>query len=140
MIKDSIIKLPDTKTGPREVYLGKKATRILDMQPRTNTQWVFPWIKDPTQPRDNIDQFWRDIRKMVDIEDVRVHDLRHTFASHAVIKGVTIPMVSKLRGHRKTSMTLRYTHVSEKDTEAAAERIGSILLGLLYSKIQKVPL
>ena len=47
MIKGGIIKLPDTKTGPREVYPGRKAIRILDKQPKTNSPWVFPWITDP---------------------------------------------------------------------------------------------
>ena len=74
------------------------------------------------------------MRERADIADVRVHDLRDTFASHAVIKGVTIPMVSKLLGHRKTSITLRYTHVSDKDTAAAAERVGAALQGLLRGK------
>ena len=136
MIRDGIIKIPDTKTGQREVYLSKKAISILERQPRNGTRWVFPWIKDPKLPRNNIDQYWRDMRERAGIEDVRVHDLRHTFASHAVIKGVTIPMVSKLLGHRKTSMTLRYTHVSDKATEVAAERIGATLQELLRGACQ----
>ena len=62
---------------------------------------------------------------------MRSHDLRHTFASHAVMKGVGVPMVSKLLGHRKTAMTLRYTHVADKDAEEAAERVGVALWEML---------
>ena len=75
---------------------------------------------------------------MAGIEDVRVHDLRHTYASHVIIKVVTVPMVSKLLGHRKTSMTLRYTHVSDQDTIEAAERIGATLRDFLQGKMPKL--
>ena len=54
---------------------------------------------------------------------MRLHDLRHTFASHAVLQGVPLPVVSRLLGHKQPSMTLRYAHVGDRETEAAAERI-----------------
>ena len=55
---------------------------------------------------------------------MRLHDLRHTFASHAVLQGIPLPVVSRLLGHKQPSMTLRYAHVGDRETEAAAERIG----------------
>ena len=61
------------------------------------------------------------------IEDVRLHDLRHTFASHAVLQGIPLPVVSRLLGHKRPSMTLRYAHVGDRETEAAAERIGTAI-------------
>lgn len=134
MIQGDTIKFPDTKTGPREVHLTSKARNLIKAQPRTGSPWVFPSKRNPNRPRNTVHEFWVDIRKRADIEDVRVHDLRHTFASHAVIKGVSVPMVSKLLGHRKTAMTLRYTHVADKDAEAAAERIGATLNALLKGK------
>ena len=70
---------------------------------------------------------WRSVRKRAGIEDVRLHDLRHSFASHAVLRGVPLPVVSRLLGHKRPSMTLRYAHVSDRETEAAAERIGSAI-------------
>ena len=60
------------------------------------------------------------MRKLAVIEDVRLHDLRHTFASHAV--GVPLPVAARLFGHRDVRMTLRYAHVADRDIEAAAER------------------
>ena len=61
------------------------------------------------------------------IEDVRLHDLRHSVASHAVMHGVPVPVVSRLLGHTNPQMTLRYAHLSNRDIEAAAERIGAAL-------------
>ena len=58
---------------------------------------------------------------------MRLHDLRHTFASHAVLQGIPLPVVSRLLGHKRPSMTLRYAHVSDRETEAAAERIGAAI-------------
>ena len=58
------------------------------------------------------------------IEDVRLHDLRHTHASHAVMNGVPVPVVSQLLGHKNVRMTLRYAHLGDREIEAAAERVG----------------
>ena len=58
---------------------------------------------------------------------MRIHDLRHTYASHAVLQGVPLPVVSRLLGHKNPGMTLRYAHVGDRETEAAAERIGAAI-------------
>lgn len=63
--------------------------------------------------------------------DVRLHDLRHTFASYAVIDGHSIPMVASLLGHKKVAMTLRYTHVGDDVVEQAAEKLGEIFKGIV---------
>jgi site-specific recombinase XerD len=60
----------------------------------------------------------------VKLDDVRIHDLRHSFASEAVRQGISLPVISKLLGHSNLEMTMRYTHLSTEDIEAAAERIG----------------
>ena len=67
------------------------------------------------------------MRAEADLCDVRLHDLRHSFASHAVLQGVPLPVVSRLLGHKRPGMTLRYAHVGERETEAAAERIGAAI-------------
>ena len=56
-----------------------------------------------------------------------IHDICHTFASHAVLQGIPLPVVSRLLGHKHPSMTLRYAHVGDRETEAAAERIGTAI-------------
>ena len=67
------------------------------------------------------------MRREAGIEDVRLHTLRHTVASHAVMHGVPVPVVSRLLGHSNPQMTLRYAHLADRDVEAAAERIGEQL-------------
>ena len=70
---------------------------------------------------------WHRIRCRARIKDVRLHNLRHSFASHAVLQGIPLPVVSRLLGHKRPSMTLRYAHVGDRETEAAAERIGAVI-------------
>ena len=76
-------------------------------------------------------KLWNSVRKEAGIEDVRLHDLRHTYASYAVLQGVPLPVVSRLLGHKHPSMTMRYAHVGDRETEATAERIGSAIVKAL---------
>ena len=119
-----------SKTGPRKVYLNSEARRIIERQRRTGNDHVFPSPSDPTLPISRSMQLWFTLRKRADIEDVRLHDLRHNFASQAVLNGVPLPTVARLLGHHQVSMTLRYAHVADKDVEAAAERIGMAITAI----------
>ena len=123
-VRGDTLRLADSKTGPRRIFLCARARVILERQPKSGSEFVFPALENPSQARSTELSLWRKVRKEAGIEGVRLHDLRHTFASHAVIRGVSLPVVSRLLGHAKTSMTLRYAHVRDRDTEAAAERIG----------------
>lgn len=130
-VKEDTLFLKDSKTGPRTVLLNAQAKGILDLQPRTGSSYVFPSPVDSSQPRSTELSLWRKVRRQAGIADVRLHDLRHTFASHAILQGVPVPVVSHLLGHSGTRMTLRYAHVSDPDTEAAAERIGVAIAAML---------
>ena len=123
--------LTDSKTGPRTVYLNTKAQAIIERQPRTGSPYVFPSADDPMKPLSQNYAVWSLVRKRAGIEDVRLHDLRHTYASHAVMQGIPLPTVAKLLGHRHVSMTLRYAHVADRDVEAAAERIGKAMTEIM---------
>lgn len=119
--------LMDSKTGPRTVLLNLQAKKILARQPKLGSKYVFPDPRDIGRHRSDELSLWRKIRCEAGIADVRLHDLRHTFASHAVMRQVPLPVVSRLLGHRKAEMTFRYAHVSDKETQMAAERIGVAL-------------
>ena len=123
-IDGNTLNLVDAKGGPRTVLLSAPARAILDLQPRSGSAYVFPSPLDPVRPLSSGLPLWRSVRKRAGIEDVRLHDLRHTFASHAVLRGIPLPVVSRLLGHKRPSMTLRYAHVGDRETEAAAERSG----------------
>ena len=111
-VRDDMLALADSKTGPRTVPLGSRARDILDRQPRNGSPFVFPSLLDPARPRNPDLRFWYRIRSEAGIEDVRLHDLRHTMASHAVMNGVPVPVVSRLLGHSNVQMTMRYAHLA----------------------------
>ena len=123
-VQDDILVLADSKTGPRTVPLNTQARRILERQPRGPSSFVFPSPRDLARPRGPNLPLWYPVRREAGIEDVRLHDLRHTHASHAVMNGVPVPVVSRLLGHSNVSMTLRYAHLGDREIEAAAERVG----------------
>ena len=117
--------LADAKTGPRRVPLSARAQAIIARQPRGESPFVFPSPQDAARPRTSDLTLWNTVRREAGIEDVRLHDLRHSVASVAVMHGVPVPVVSRLLGHTNPQMTLRYAHLADRDVEAAAERIGA---------------
>ena len=127
--------LDDSKTGPRTVPLGSRARAILDRQPRGGSAFLFPSLLDPDRPRGPDLPLWYRVRREAGIEDVRLHDLRHTFASHAVMNGVPVPVVSRMLGHANVQMTMRYAHLADRDVEAAAERIGAAMARIAANKL-----
>ncbi len=130
-VREDGLALTDAKTGPRTVPLGSGARAILDRQPRTGSPFVFPSPCDPARPRSPDLPLWYRVRREAGIGDVRLHDLRHTMASHAVMNGVPVPVVSRLLGHSSVRMTLRYAHLADRDIEAAAERVGQAMSAVL---------
>ena len=127
-VQGDMLMLADSKTGPRKVPLNSQARRILGRQPRGESPFVFPSARNPSRPRHPDLNLWYRVRKEAGIEDVRLHDLRHTVASHAVMNGVPVPVVSRLLGHSNVRMTLRYAHLGDREIEAAAERVGRAIV------------
>ena len=123
--------LADSKAGPRRVPLNSQARTVLGRQPRTESPCVFPSPLDSSRPRSRELSIWDRVRQEAGIEDVRLHDLRHTHASHAVMNGVPVPVVSRMLGHSNVRMTLRYAHLGDREIEAEAERIGAVIAGLM---------
>ena len=75
----------------------------------------------------NIRKPWYRIRKAANIEGVRIHDLRHSFASIAVSGGLTLPLIGKLLGHKKSATTERYAHLADNPVRAANEQVARLL-------------
>ena len=128
-VDEAALNLADSKTGPRKVFLNAQARSIIERQPRAESPYVFPLPAG--RSRSGNLALWNKVKMRAGLEDVRLHDLRHTFASHAVMQGVPLPVVARLLGHRNVRMTLRYAHVADRDVEAAAERIGAAISALL---------
>ena len=126
-VDGAVLKLAETKTGPRTVWLSEAARAILAHQPRTASPYVFPSPKDPARSHSDTMGLWYRARKEAGLDDVRLHDLRHTVASQAVARGIALSTVARILGHADPRMTLRYAHVSDRDVQAAAERIGKTI-------------
>jgi integrase len=79
----------------------------------------------------NLEKPWRRIRAKAGLADVRLHDLRHSFASVAVGLGEGLPMIGKLLGHTQTQTTARYAHLAADPIKAATERVGAAIAGMM---------
>ncbi len=121
----SSIFLPDSKTGRKVVYLSAPAVRVLSLIPRVdgNPYVIIGSIGGSYLV--NIDKVWRHVREAAHLPDVRLHDLRHSFASVAVANGLSLPIIGALLGHKEASTTARYAHLSADPLRAANEIIAS---------------
>jgi len=126
----SRLELADSKTGARIVTLAAPAVQILAGLERTGT-YVFPDPADLRQPLRNVDWSWVRTRNRADLADVRLHDLRHGFASVGAMGGLSLIMLGKLLGHKDSRSTARYAHVSADPLREAADRIASQLQSAL---------
>jgi integrase len=126
-VKGRRLLLHDSKTGPRTVWLGDEARMLLEaLERRGATEPVF-WNKLTGRPIRDISTFWYDVRAEAGLPGVRLHDLRHSFASHAAAKSETLPMIGKLLGHAKIATTSRYAHLDDGHVLDGIERIGRLL-------------
>ena len=124
------------RRGRGTAPLNSQARHILDRQPRSTSPFVFPSPRDASRPRCPDLALWDRVRKEAGIEDVRLHDLRHTHPSHAVMNGVPVPVVSRLLGHSNVRMTLRYAHLGDREIGDAAERIGAAIAQVMAGQTE----
>ena len=132
-VKDDCIELPDAKTGGRVVPLGPEARTILAGLPREDDN---PWVIAGRLPGSHITDLqkpWRRIRARAGLEDVRIHDLRHSYASRALALGESLTMIGKLLGHTQVQTTARYAHLARDSIQTAAARITGSIGGNLSS-------
>ena len=126
--------LADAKAGPRAVQLPPTAVRLLEALPRREgCRWVFPGEdREGRFSGGGLDHVWQTVRTHAELEDVRLHDLRHSFASRALALGETLPVIGKLLGHNDIETTARYAHLTRDSIHEAAELIaGSIATDIL---------
>ncbi len=130
-VDGSRLRLENGKTGPRIVYLSPEARAIIKRRMTAPGEYLFPSPRVPEKPVSENLTLWYRVRREVRIEDVRLHDLRHSYASQCVMAGIPLQVVSKPLGHSQCAMTLRYAHAADRDVGAAAERIGARIAKLL---------
>jgi integrase len=121
-----IIFLPDSKTGKKPIYLSAAALAVLADIPRLEgNPHVFPGKADGV-PRGGLDRPWSAIRKAAGLDGLRIHDLRHSFASVGAGGGLGLPIIGKLLGHTQAATTQRYAHVAADPVRQAVETIGAM--------------
>lgn len=120
----NMLRLKDSKTGPKVVYLPSQAVDIIAAQPRIDgCAFVFPG-SDGTKPFKGLPKIWRRIRFVAGIEDVRLHDLRHSHASVAASQGVPLAVIARVLGHKRTTTTERYAHLCDDPVRASTAAVG----------------
>lgn len=118
--------LPDSKTGPKTIWLNSQALRILDAVPRrAGCALVFPNQAGSAPIR--LDNWWFGFRRTCSMPDLRIHDLRHSFASAAIMDNVPFVTIGKLLGHLLPETTAKYAHLSDDVIADAAQRISGSL-------------
>ena len=117
--------LPDSKTGPKTIQLPPPARAVLNGLPHTGP-FVFPDSRGDA-PMKDLGPRWQKLRRLAGLDDVRIHDCRHTFASHAVMSGLDLYTVGRLLGHADTGSTERYAHLADEHVRKAAGRISGIV-------------
>lgn len=125
------LRLPDSKTGAKVIPLSIEALAVLRALPRVEgNPYVFVGER-AGRHLVNIQKPWRRIRAKAGLGDVRIHDLRHSFASVAAADQLSLHMIGKMLGHRQAATTARYAHLHEAAVHEAASRTAGHIAGAL---------
>ena len=128
-IGEDAINLEDSKTGPRSVPLGEAARALIEALPRARDPGAFLFPKNAGRDSPtNIVACWRTACTDAGIGRLRLHDLRHTAASQAVMAGENLPLVGKLLGHKRHRSTAGYAHLADEHLVEAAEQVGTVIV------------
>jgi integrase len=129
-----VLLLPDSKTGKKTIPLSPEACALLAELPRfANNPFVIVGSKPETHLV-NLQKPWRAIRKIAGLDDVRIHDLRHTHASCAVAVGGSLPMIGKILGHRDAHTTQRYVHLNDDPLHQLVQSTGRAISEAMRAK------
>lgn len=124
------LRLADSKTGQKNIPLNRAAIEILSRiiaadQPKRSA-FLFP-AETGDGPYNGVPKVWRVVRDRIGDPTLRLHDLRHSFASLAVSQGASLPMIGALLGHANSATTQRYAHLSDDPVRGATEMVGNAI-------------
>ena len=127
------MRLADSKTGPRTISLSAEAAEVLaSLERAPGNPWVVPGTR-PGRRLSSIFDPWRRVRARAGLDDVRIHDLRHSYASRALALGESLPVIAKLLGHAQIQTTARYTHLTRDAVKDAATRVANQIAQDIFS-------
>ncbi len=127
-IERGTARLPDSKTGAKTLHLPPPALAVLASLPRVPDE---PHVLGAKRGTTFVEEPWRRIRKAAGLDDVRLHDLRHSFASVAAAGGMGLPIIGKMLGHTQASTTQRYAHLQPDPVAAAAAKVAERILAAM---------
>jgi integrase len=132
------IRLPDSKTNePRTIHLSDAALEVLKSLPRFGRYIIAGRYKD--EPHQNLSRAWIIARAYGGLRDVRLHDLRHSFASLAAGRGVSLQMIGKLLGHKVHATTLRYAHLARDAVASVNDELGAAMQAAIRKSAELDP-
>lgn len=133
--KRGLLNLPDSKTGAKPIYLSAAAIDVLGRQKevRNGSSFIFP-SRSGEKHFVNLRKSWVRICERSNVQDARLHDLRHTAASIAVGQGTSLAIVGKLLGHTQAQTTLRYAHVDSDPALRAVNEMGDAVTKAMQGK------
>jgi integrase len=135
------LRLQESKTGAKIVHLGAPALETLQGIERVEGNPHVIIGKKPGTRLINLRKPWRRITKKAGLDDVRIHDLRHTFASIGAGAGLSLPIIGKMLGHTQARTTQRYAHLSADPIKQATETVSkSIVAAMRGDKGEVVPM
>ena len=124
--------LADSKTGKKSIVLNAPALEALNGLPRVGAYVIAG--DDPDTPRSDLKRPWAAVRDRAGLQGLRIHDLRHSFASFGAGGGMGLPIVGKLLGHANATTTARYAHLDADPLRRASERIGQTISHAMAGK------
>jgi integrase len=129
------LRLGNSKTGPKIIPLGAPAQKVLAALSRDrNSSWVFPASSGQGHYQ-GVEKLWRRLRIAAEFPNLRLHDLRHSFASTGLAGGDALPVIGVLLGHADVKTTARYAHLADDPVRAAADRISGAIAGAMDTTI-----
>ncbi|QAY96439.1 integrase [Methylovirgula ligni] len=131
-----IIHLPDSKTGAKPIYISAAARTVLTSLARINDNpYIIPG-SNKQAPRADLKKPWEAVTRAAGLKGVRIHDLRHSFASVGAGASLGLPIIGKLLGHSQPSTTARYSHLDVDVVRRAAETISATISAAMDKKVQ----
>jgi integrase len=128
-LERTCLRLPDSKNGAKVIPLSPPAVemlRAMDAKRHPGEAWVCP-CKRRGGPLQNLEGSWQQIRKRAGLDDVRLHDLRHSAASDAIAAGVPLALIGAMLGHKRPETTARYAHLADAPLREAARMMGEAI-------------
>jgi integrase len=125
--------LPDSKTGRKTIRLNAPALAVLHKIPRLEGNPCVICGEKPGRHLVNLEKPWRRIRAAANLDGVRLHDLRHSFASVGASGGQSLVIIGKMLGHSQPATTARYAHLADDPVRAASEAIGRYIASAMES-------